>query len=258
MQTTVTSRARNFKQPKGGYLGLKRFTKINTRDGSILVQEENIHPGLISMAVDYLTRVCLGKPPREAFRASLLGAFNLYPHGIDELQRSEQMADEVKGLDDRSIANACKLAGFDVAYRQGWSYYKPIDEINPNPETIYNVYVMVNRTLQILKDDGPVLLTGFEVSSQNAKYICRGDGDFVSERTLWDLKVSKNRPTTWHTLQLLTYYLMGRREGEHKDIFSGLQRLCILNPRLQMVYEISVDQIPEEVISAVEKDFIGF
>lgn len=168
------------------------------------------------------------------------------------------MIEEISGPDDRSIINACKLSGLDVAFRCNPEYYRPIDEIVPNDATINNVRIMVERTLATLDFYGPVMLNGFAVYSQTAKYVELGDGDYVTKDTLWDLKVTKGSPTTKNTLQILIYYLMGIREGANKEIFSNLEYLGLYNPRSQFAYRIAISDIEEETIRAVEKDVIGF
>ena len=79
----------------------------------ILNPAKNISPNLVGLAVDYLTRFMSGASGGpEAFEISLQGAYNL---GEDALVA--KLLAEVKGLDDISITNAIKLAGFDVCYR---------------------------------------------------------------------------------------------------------------------------------------------
>ena len=39
--------------------------------------------------------------------------------------------------------------------------------------------------------------------------VSSGDGDYLTEDTLWDFKVSKEEPKSKYTLQLLMYYIMG-------------------------------------------------
>ena len=55
----------------------------------------------------------------------------------------------VRGLDDDSIFATCQLTGYDVAYRVGKMYYKPVDEIQPDSATIENIRTMVNRSLSL-------------------------------------------------------------------------------------------------------------
>lgn len=71
-----------------------------------------------------------------------------------------------------------------------------------------------------------------------------------------DFKVSKNPPTSKHTLQLLIYYLMGKR-SIHKE-FDTIKYLGIFNPRLNRVSLYDINNISRDIISNVQKDVIGY
>lgn len=74
---SVTQRISQIKQPYGGYLPLKSFSKAIFDDGFTLNESENIHASLVGMAVDYLTRFLLGDSVDKAFHISCLGASNI-------------------------------------------------------------------------------------------------------------------------------------------------------------------------------------
>ena len=103
---------------------------------------ENIHPILIGLAVDYLSRFMVIKNVGEAFKVSLLGAFL-----VKEKDKFIGLIRDIKGLDNKSIINAVKVCGYDVAFRAGPMHYKPVDTINPDFDTIENIRIMVNRSL---------------------------------------------------------------------------------------------------------------
>lgn len=54
--TSVTNRIKVVKQPRGGYIPLKQFSAITLDDGKTLNSDESVSPGLVGLAVDYLTR----------------------------------------------------------------------------------------------------------------------------------------------------------------------------------------------------------
>lgn len=99
------------------------------------------------------------------------------------------------------------------------------------------------------------MLDGFTFEGGYTDVVSSGDGDFTTSDTLWDFKVSKAKPKKEHTLQLLMYWRMGLHSihSEFKDI----QYLGIYNPQLNVVYRISVNKIPVNVIEEVEHDVIG-
>ena len=154
----------------------------------------------------------------------------------------------IRGLDDDSIINACKLVTFDVWYRNTMAAmmtnttYK---DVMPNKATIENIRILINRSLKFFETYGDPLCSGFTpvkggdrarekwAKSGKGNYggytvtVDTGDGDFLTEDTLWDFKVSKSKPTSSNTLQLLMYWIMGQHSGQ--EIFKNITKLGIFN-----------------------------
>ena len=139
---SVTQRISKIKQPRGGYIKRKDFTCITLEDGIELNSQENIHPSLIGLVIDYMTRFCMGTPKETAFHISILGA---------KIAKNEFVAykllSKINGLDTESIISASKLVGYDVCYRAGMAHFKPVSEITPDTNTIANIITMIKRTL---------------------------------------------------------------------------------------------------------------
>lgn len=249
--SSVTQRIKQIKQPHGGYLKLKDWERIDIDDGSQLFPEENIHASLVGLAVDYLSRCAMGTNDEEAFKISLLGA-----QAISDSARAYELLDGVQGTDDHSIVCACKLAGYDVCARAGVQGYRPVDEIEPNTETISNVRKMVERSFKFFHQYGPVTKDGFTFEGGYTAAIDCGDGDFLTEDTLWDFKVSNSGPKPAHTLQVLVYYIMGLH-STHPE-FASIKKLGIFNPRLNRIYRMDISQIDPEIINQVSSDVIGY
>ena len=74
---TVTQIVNQIKQPRGGYLSIKKFSTEKFSDGNILYEDENIAPTLIGITTDYLVRFILTNNKKEAFSISLKGAINV-------------------------------------------------------------------------------------------------------------------------------------------------------------------------------------
>ena len=55
----------------GGYINPSAFKVETIEDGKVL-GEENLHPSVLGMVVDYLTRFVMGAPVAEAFKLSLI------------------------------------------------------------------------------------------------------------------------------------------------------------------------------------------
>ena len=250
---SVTARINQVQQPRGGYINPKDFrvTVLDSNASLYDISKENVHASLVGLAVDYLTRFMLTKDVSKAFKISAFGARIL---GKDKL--FDSLINNVKGLDDESIKSTLKIVGFDVAFRAGPERYKPIEEINPNDETIQNVRLMVERSLEFFKTYGPTVLDGFTFSGGYTATVDSGDGDFTTKDTLWDFKVSISEPTNKHTLQLLMYYIMGKH-STHKE-FESITKIGIFNPRLGKIYIYDMEHINPDIITDVEDNVIVY
>lgn len=249
---TVTQRCRQVKQPRGGYINPKVMEVIELEDNKRkLNPEENINPGLIGLAVDYLSRYMSGASVEESFEISMRGAAI-----IKEEKKAKKMVSEIKGLGNKSIINAVKLSGFDVCYRADSAYYRPVDEIKPDALTINNIRTTVERSIDFLAQYGPKILDGFTFDGGYTEVVISGDGDFMTKDTLWDFKVSKAKPRKEHTLQLLMYWRMGLHSNH--VVFNQIKYLGIYNPRLNTVFRLSVDNIPADIIREVDENVIGY
>lgn len=276
---SVTGRINQIKQPRGGFINPSSLSVIFLEDNLTLNSEENVHASIIGMAVDYLTRYMRGTKPETAFSVSLSGAKIAKEFGrnhafIDAIR----LLNGIKGLDDNSIISACKLVTFDVWYRNlpAASMSKTFKETNPDFATIENIRIMVNRSLIFFKQYGPVTKDGFTFEPVNgnvADYekmrktkkgswggytgmVETGDGDFLTQDTLWDFKVTSSEPTNKHTLQLLMYWIMGQHSGQ--NCFAKITRLGIFNPRLNKVYLYDISNLSKEIIETIEKDIICY
>lgn len=260
---SVTKRISMVKQPYGGYLNKKQFEITAIDDGKILNETENIHASLVGLAVDYLTRFMMGTSVEEAFKISLQGAMCLdllLNSATDKkglaLKNAKKLLKGIRGLDDESVSNACKLVGYDVCFRAGIVGYKPVEEINPDSATIENIVIMVKRSLTFWKEYGPIIRDGFTFEWGYTDIVSSGDGDYLTKDTLWDFKVSKDEPKSKYTLQLLMYYIMGCH-SIHPE-FKKIEKLGIFNPRKNKVYIANTSSISPEIIEKVSKEVIGY
>lgn len=238
------------KQPRGGYIPPKTFNKRCFDDGIELALNENVYSSLIGIIVDYLTRFCQGDD--KAFASSIYGALV-----VKELEYASELQSEIHGLDEESIFNACRLCGYESVARAGKHTYVPVQTINPNDATIQNIKTMVTRSLHFFEEYGPVSQERIIFEGGYTDIITNGDADYLTPHALWEMKVSKNGPTTEHTLQLLIYYLMGCR-SKLKNHFVGLSELGVFNPRLNTMYTLDIDSINSETIEVVSKHVIGY
>lgn len=251
MGVSVTKRIEQISQPRGGYINPNSFEVKQLNDNSEL-GAENIHSSLVGLAVDYMTRYMLSKDKSLAFDIPLLGAKK-----IGKEKDYQQLVDGIIGLDDNSITNACKLAGFDVVFRSGIMGYKPYEEINPDSQTIKNIRIMVTRALVFFKEYGPVTKYGFTFEKDGyTETVAKGDGDFLTKNILWDFKVSVKEPTSKHTLQLAMYYIMGKHSKQ--DCYKDINKIGVFNPRLNKVYLFDMTKLDKSIIETIEKDVICY
>lgn len=249
--SSVTQRVSQIKQPYGGYLRPRDFECIVLNDDNVLSEQENIHPSLVGMAVDYLSRYMLERNAKKAFHISLLGASI-----IDDIRYAIYLTSQIQGLDKQSIICACKLCGYDVCYRSSPTRYRPVENIEPDQETINNIRIMVNRSLHFFEIYGPIVKNEITFEGGYSALVTAGDGDYLTENTLWDFKVSKRPLTTKSTLQILMYYIMSQC-SIHQEL-KKIEFLGFFNPRQNKVYIYSVKQLDKSIIEIVSKDVIGY
>ncbi|MBO6094818.1 hypothetical protein J6P11_02175 [bacterium] len=112
---SVTQRIKEIKQPKGGYISPKLFQKIFLKTDDKLATIENISQSTIGSVVHYLTRFCLNKDKFNAFIISIIGAqlAEKYYNIKKAIKNASKLLEDINGLDDQSIINACKLVEYD-------------------------------------------------------------------------------------------------------------------------------------------------
>ena len=256
----VTGRINQIKQPTGGYIKPSQFSIRELNDGNILSEVENVHATVIGMVVDYLTRFMMGTELTKAFEISCMGAKCAVRLGNSgAVKEAEEYLSKIKGLDNNSIICACKMVTFDVWFRNpmGALSAKTASDTNPDRDTINNIKIMVERSIAFWKEYGPITKDGFTFENKGyTKTVDSGDGDYLTEDTLWDFKVSKSKPTNKHTLQLLMYWIMGQHS--EKTEFKDITKLGIFNPRLNTVYTLSIVDVPNEVRREVEDNVICY
>lgn len=257
---SVTGRIKDVKQPRGGYIKPSEFETIELNDGKMLNDEENVHASVIGMAVDYLTRFMIGADLQEAFKISIMGVSLATKLGLTTAEKeAKKYLSGIKGLDDDSIINACKMVTFDVWYRNPMSAMlaKTAKETNPDKVTIENIRTMVERSIKFFDEYGPITVDGFTFEPDGyTETVSSGDGDFLTADTLWDFKVTKSKPTNKHTLQLLMYWIMGQHSG--KPEYKNITKLGIFNPRLNIVYLFDMSNVSAETIADIEKNVICY
>ena len=264
MMVSVTERINQIKQPYGGYVPVSMFTKIKF-DGDVCFSEwENIRGQLTGTVVDHLTRFMTGTSKEYAFIFSLVGAAVANDYIEGALESSKNLLGGINGLDDESIENACELAGFDI-----WIKYSPMVAMLasalavtfPKPDSTKIIRKLVERSVDFFTKHSPVIKTGIIFPPSSPACTAEVDWgviDFLTEDTIWDMKCY--RPSTKiskdDTLQVLMYWIMGQHSGE--EIFKGITKIGLYNPRQNVAYTLDVSKIPGEVIREIEEKVICY
>lgn len=248
---SVTSRIRNIRQPRLGYIPVDDLNTTKYFDRNEIEEVNIYYDHIQGMVVDYLTRFMTGTCREVAFKISLAGA-NI----VNELNSAKDLLSKVKGLDEKSIIAACQLVGYDVAFRRGSQYFTPVNKILPDKKVIGNIVVLVKRSVYFLKANGPIVLDGFSFEGGYNSIISAGDGDYLTTDTLWDFKVSGSKPKISHTLQVLVYYILGIHSSYIE--FKKIKKLGLYNPKLNVAYTISLSDISDQVFYNVSRDVIGY
>ena len=268
---TVTERIERIKQPYGGYIPISGFQKIQLNDGVTLNAKENVDSRLIAGAVEYLTRYKFSNPEEkfgkrvtDAFSVSLRGAVVAREYfgqkdAVDIFKKL--LVDMVRSKDISGIiTNALKIVTFDVWYRNPLQGVPDLwKSVLPDEATIENVRAMLKRSTSFFRKQGGITANGFTFEPDGyTSTVDKGDGDFLTADTLWDMKVY--RPTTKikpkHTLQILVYWIMGQHSGQ--EIFRNITDIGLFNPRMNTAYVLEVSKIPPEVIHEVEDKVICY
>lgn len=254
---SVTQRIKSVSQPKGGYVPSNLFRAHKIDDGNTVSDVEPVFSPIQGLAVDYLTRFMLSGNKQQAFDISIRGAVLLdrLNNNNNEYIHIMSMLKNVNGLDDISIVNVCNIVEYDTVYRIGAKYYKS-NVVAPSDDVIKNIRIMVNRTISFLKKVGPVIADGFNFDGGYTALVNKGDGDFLTNEYLIDLKVSKSNFSSEWSLQLLMYYLLGIH-SKHQ-FFQSIKYLCIFNPNKNECMTARIDDISNEVKYKVSHDVLGY
>ena len=220
-------------------------------DDGLELGMESVNAQTIGMVVDYLSRLEQGASPREAFRISLLGAAK-----IDETERAEGYLSNIRGIDDESIRDACRLVWYDQVYRAGTTLGDP-DNAVADESTCESIRIMIIRAHAFFEKYGPVTVEGPTFGPDGYTETVRtGDGDFCTADTIWDFKVISSEPTSKYTLQLAMYYIMAHRSGNPE--YDGMSKIGIFNPRLNVAYLLDMSTVPTELIRIIEDEIICY
>lgn len=244
----VTQRVMQVHQPGKGYINPTRM-KISQYDDGNRISADWKYPQLIGLVVDYLTRYMLTADVFKAFEVSISGA-----RISGRIREAEILLKDIDGLDAKSIEAAYELVQFDSMARTGYSSsITPISKLKK--EDIEEIRTMVGRSVNFFSDVERCKDVGFTFEGGYTAVIDAGDGDYLTEITIWDMKVSRKPPTKEQTLQLLIYYILGTNSNQSK--FQSVNGIGIFNPLMDRAYSIRINSINTDVIDRVKDEVVG-
>lgn len=255
---SVSQRLESVSQPYGGYVPKKLFAEHKYNDDRMISEIDAAFAPIQGMVVDYLTRFMFTHDKMAAFDISIRGAkkVDFVFENDDEYKKALSFLQNINGLDDNSIYNACKIVGYDTVLRRGVKTFKSVDLIKPTNALIGNIRVMVERCLHFLDDVGPVISSEVTFGGGYTGLVSSGDGDYMTADKLIELKVSKHSFKAKWSLQLLMYYLLGFNSINSR--FKRLKELCIFNPYENKSYIAQIDAISDEAKYKVSHEILGY
>ncbi|MDR3152271.1 MAG: hypothetical protein LBT85_02255 [Bifidobacteriaceae bacterium] len=216
------------------------------------LSKENINSRITGNAVQYLTKFLITRDKEKAFFIPLLGA-----ERCNKIDEARMRLDNIVGLDDKSIKDACRLAGYELCYKINPKYGENNYKIRPDEKTVSNIRIMVNRSLYVLRKYGPVLLDDIAFNGAFTNKVNSASGDYLTPEGFWNFANTLDRADNLDILQLLSHWIMGLH-SVHKNKFKNVKYLVIFSPRLNKLYYIEVDKIGQNTISSISKRIIGY
>lgn len=115
---------------------------------------------------------------------------------------------------------------------------------------------MVERTLKFFEKYGPVIANDYDFGKGYTRLVNHGLGDYLTVKSIVDLKILKSNPNKSHTLRVLLHYVMGKHS--EKEVFKDVENICIFNPRLNILYTKPVNELEDDLIEIVEEDLLCY
>lgn len=238
----------------------KKSYQIDLNKNLVDLEHENIKANMVSLTVNYLSRYLLLKKTElkdhdckmQAFKIAELGATS-----VSELQQFNEFLNDINyEIDDKVVFSALKLAEFSIAYWRNDKKYKAYEFKKPNPKTIQNIKIMVDCLVSFFEKTEYKFYNCTLLFDGAYKYmngITKGDTDFMSERTLWKLVVSKERKVSKKQIaQMIIYYLLAKKSDESKGMYKNVDSLGFINPRIGVYYLLHINDIDPDIIKNVE------
>lgn len=219
---------------------------------------------LISITINYLTRYFLLKENNDSKLSEIEckeKAFLIPKKGSEISNKKSEFDDLLKRInikndqiDDETIINAMQISNFSFFYWLDNFKYEQIKEANPDNETINNIRIMVQRSVDFFKNnDFYECSILFDEALSKTKCLTKADADFMSKKTLWKFSTQKEMKKNKDLIKLLIYYVLSKKTPNwEKSIYKDLDSIGIFNPRLNISIFWKIDDINKELIKKID------
>ncbi len=286
---SVTEVIKGVKQPRGGFLPISMFEVEEI--GGEPIKCRDIPPVIVGKVVDSIIHLIIRTDKELLFKTSINGyekrveffarSFS-YKSDYDELYKQIIKEDDIfnihrliKRLDNYLKANdiyqliicLCLIHQYDI-WETDFGYISRLTTIESSRPKYYTKGDI--RKIEILYQRTVLWIVSIIDASYNNNIIFDyrfypngytdkikyGVGDFVCNNTLFDLKCTGDKPTAYHTLQILTYYVMGL--NSQNKLYKNIQYLGLYSPITNKVWRLHVSKIPINLIHEISKEVIGY
>ena len=281
---SVTDIIKIIDQPYGGLLPISKFVESRVDDsyGTLIC---SMQPLYVGKTIDSALHLLVGKEPEKVLADALKGyntrveaLANKYRNPAESESQLElyiQQEDIKKHVDVAHMLSVIREAveKTDVVTVLNETYgIIQYEEWNTRLSTKYNfasindtiktvpkgdmkkLYIMLYRTLKWLQR--------YDYRVQDFKFypdgytdtVQYGVGDFICNNIMFDVKCTKNKPTSQNTVQILVYYCMGLRSNN--KLYKHIKQIGLYSPITNTEWIMDVKDIPVESIQYIN-DIIG-
>lgn len=234
-------------------------------------QDMFIHPTDLGTMVDMLSSaiwmtengsVSVDDLVDNVWRTSALGVGLLNFRRISEIDQKgfKTLVAKARNTSKEGILAAYKLVRYNNYYRAGVKFYQPYsgpatpDEIsNADADYIRN---LVSNVIDFYLSRSEVITDVKFAPEAFTHIVTKGDGDFIADGYLFDMKTSKAAFNTKQILQTLIYYFLAERDANR---YGGIdfRGVGLFNPMSGKAEVIDFDDIDEDFMQELKR-MLGF
>lgn len=274
MSISVTWILNNTEQPEEGYLPLNKFEEI-IMNNQFDNEPENVSASITGMITEFLTESIMMKniPDKKDIisGANKLNNHNYYLSSLDNNKYNHKIrANKIikyfePNLTKASIKDALILMGYKKVNYLSDNFSQlslnNISALNGQlSDSDSNIIIQyVQNSIDFLnKNKQTIINSGIEISitqknKLRSKYESKIEGviDFITNDTLWDMKVRSTEPTKEDTLQILLYYIIIKLTNDQR--FNNIKYLGLINPKIGKAYRIRIENIDNLLLWVIPK-----